>query len=273
MTDTVSVESPAVVADAIQKRLEARGVTLAYDRAVIARNLSVEVEAGSFTVIVGPNACGKSTLLRAMARLLKPTEGSIVLDGRAIAEYPSKEVARRLGLLPQTSIAPDGIRVTDLVARGRHPHQSLLRQWSRADREAVDRALELTATHDLAGRLVDELSGGQRQRVWVAMLLAQESPTMLLDEPTTFLDIAHQYDLLNLFRSLNAQGTTIVAILHDLNQAARFADRIVMMRDGSVVAAGAPSDVVTAESVEEVFGLPCSVIPDPHVGTPMIVPR
>jgi iron complex transport system ATP-binding protein len=239
---------------------------------VVAERLSVSIHPGSFTAIVGPNACGKSTLLRAMARLLKPAAGSIVLDGRDITDYPSREVARRLGLLPQTSIAPDGIRVTDLVGRGRHPHQTLLRQWSRADRQAVDTALELTGTQELAGRLVDELSGGQRQRVWVAMLLAQESPTMLLDEPTTFLDISHQYDLLKLFQSLQAEGRTIVAVLHDLNQAARFADHMVMMRAGRVVASGAPSEIVTSESVEQVFGLSCAVIPDPHFGTPMIVP-
>ncbi|MCC2030920.1 ABC transporter ATP-binding protein [Microbacterium allomyrinae] len=269
MTDTTTHHATT---DADNTTLAARNVTLAYDKAVIAENLSVEIEAGSFTAIVGPNACGKSTLLRAMARLLKPVEGTMILDGRAISDYPSKEVARRLGLLPQTSIAPDGIRVTDLVGRGRHPHQTLLRQWSRTDRDAVDAALEATGTQELASRLVDELSGGQRQRVWIAMLLAQESPIMLLDEPTTFLDISHQYDLLKLFRALRDEGRTVVTVLHDLNQAARFADRIVMMRDGHVVASGAPADIVTAESVESVFGLSCSVIPDPHFGTPMIVP-
>jgi ABC-type cobalamin/Fe3+-siderophores transport system ATPase subunit len=253
-------------------RLAAEDVTIGYDGHVVSEHLDVEIPAGSFTVIVGPNACGKSTLLRTFARLLKPSTGRVLLDGRAITELPTKEVARRLGLLPQTSIAPDGIRVSDLVARGRHPHQSILRQWSHTDQAAVASALAATGTTELAGRLVDELSGGQRQRVWVAMLLAQESPTMLLDEPTTFLDIAHQYDLLRLFRRLHGEGRTVVAVLHDLNQAARFADHMIMMRDGRVVASGDPAEIVTAARVEEVFGLVCSVIPDPHAGTPLVVP-
>ncbi|MFJ4175871.1 ABC transporter ATP-binding protein [Microbacterium sp. NPDC089696] len=254
-------------------RLHAEDVTIGYDGRVVSEHLDVEIPPGSFTVVVGPNACGKSTLLRAFARLLKPRAGRVLLDGRAIAELPTKDVARRLGLLPQTSIAPDGIRVSDLVARGRHPHQTILRQWSHEDQTAVAAALDATGTTELAGRLVDELSGGQRQRVWVAMLLAQESPTMLLDEPTTFLDIAHQYDLLRLFHRLHREGRTVVAVLHDLNQAARFADHMVMMRDGRVVASGAPASIVTAERVHEVFGLDCTVIADPHSGTPLVVPR
>ncbi len=253
-------------------RLQGADLTIGYDGRVVSAHLDVEIPAGSFTVIVGPNACGKSTLLRALARLLRPTTGQVLLDGRAISDLPTKEIARRLGLLPQTSLAPDGIRVSDLVARGRHPHQTILRQWSHTDQAAVAAALAATGTTELAGRLVDELSGGQRQRVWVAMLLAQESPTMLLDEPTTFLDIAHQYDLLRLFHGLHAEGRTVVAVLHDLNQAARFADHMIMMRDGEIVASGDPSTIVTAERVEEVFGLPCSVIPDPHAGTPLVVP-
>ncbi len=261
--------SPVVPAHA---RLEGEGLTIGYDGRIVSEDLDVAIPAGSFTVIVGPNACGKSTLLRAFARLLRPRAGRMLLDGRAISELPTKRIAQELGLLPQTSIAPDGIRVSDLVARGRHPHQSILRQWSREDQLAVAHALEATGTTELAGRLVDELSGGQRQRVWVAMLLAQDSPTMLLDEPTTFLDIAHQYDLLKLFRRLHGEGRTIVAVLHDLNQAARFADHMVMMRDGRIVASGVPAEIVTAERVEEVFGLECSVIPDPHTGTPLVVP-
>ena len=254
-------------------RLRANDLTIGYDGRVVSEHLGVDIPTGSFTVIVGPNACGKSTLLRAFARLLKPRTGQVLLDGRAITELPTKEVARRLGLLPQTSIAPDGIRVSDLVARGRHPHQTILRQWSHRDQSAVAAALAATGTTDLSGRLVDELSGGQRQRVWVAMQLAQESPTMLLDEPTTFLDIAHQYDLLRLFHELHGEGRTIVAVLHDLNQAARFADHMIMMRDGRIVASGDPASIVTGDRVEEVFGLSCSITPDPHTGTPLVVPR
>ncbi len=254
-------------------RLRADDLTIGYDGRIVSEHLGVDIPAGAFTVIVGPNACGKSTLLRAFARLLKPTTGQVLLDGRAITDLPTKEIARRLGLLPQTSIAPDGIRVSDLVARGRHPHQTILRQWSHRDQSAVAAALAATGTTELAGRLVDELSSGQRQRVWVAMLLAQESPTMLLDEPTTFLDIAHQYELLRLFHELHTEGRTIVAVLHDLNQAARFADHMIMMRDGRIVASGDPSSIVTSERVAEVFGLDCTIISDPHTGTPLVVPR
>jgi iron complex transport system ATP-binding protein len=254
-------------------RLRAEDLTIGYDGRIVSEHLGVDIATGSFTVIVGPNACGKSTLLRAFARLLKPRAGQVLLDGRAITDLPTKEIARRLGLLPQTSIAPDGIRVSDLVARGRHPHQTILRQWSHRDQAAVAAALAATGTTELAGRLVDELSGGQRQRVWVAMLLAQESPTMLLDEPTTFLDIAHQYELLRLFHELHTEGRTIVTVLHDLNQAARFADHMIMMRDGRIVASGDPSSIVTSERVAEVFGLDCTIISDPHTGTPLVVPR
>jgi iron complex transport system ATP-binding protein len=207
-----------------------------------------------------------------MARLLRPTEGRVVLDGADIHGYRAKDVARRLGLLPQTSTAPEGITVRDLVARGRFPYRRLLRQWSGADERAVAEAMDATAVTDLADKAVDELSGGQRQRAWVAMALAQDTGILLLDEPTTFLDIAHQIELLELFTDLHLAGRTLVAVLHDLNHAARYGTHLVAMREGAVVAQGAPSDIVTAELVEEVFGLACVVVPDPVSGTPSVAP-
>nr|WP_247615451.1 ABC transporter ATP-binding protein [Streptomyces sp. RG38] len=252
--------------------MEVIDASLGYARRTVCEHLDVTVPDGSFTVIIGPNACGKSTLLRALSRLLKPGTGRVVLDGRALDSYGTKEVARRLGLLPQTAQAPDGITVADLVARGRHPHQGLLRQWTEEDERAVADAMAATSVTDLSGRPVDELSGGQRQRVWVAMVLAQRTPLLLLDEPTTFLDIAHQIDLLELFADLHRTGHTLVAVLHDLNQAARYASHLIALREGRVVATGTPWEVVTADLVEEVFGLPCRVVPDPVTDTPMVVP-
>jgi iron complex transport system ATP-binding protein len=255
-------------------RLGAQDVTLAYDGRVVTEGLSLDVPDGEITVIVGPNACGKSTLLRALARLLRPRAGTVVLDGESIHRLPTKDVARRLGLLPQSPIAPDGILVGDLVARGRTPHQSLFQQWSHRDEEAVRAALEATGTADLAERSVDELSGGQRQRVWIAMALAQETDLLLLDEPTTFLDITHQLEVLDLVARLNREaGRTIVVVLHDLNLACRYAHHVVAMRDGRVVASGTPTDVVTAETMRAVFGLDAVVIDDPVSGTPLVVPR
>ncbi|WP_293781642.1 ABC transporter ATP-binding protein [uncultured Aeromicrobium sp.] len=254
-------------------RLRAADVTLAYDSRVISEHLTVEIPDRSFTVIVGPNACGKSTLLRALSRLLRPATGTVLLDGKTITSYRSKEAARIVGLLPQTSIAPDGITVADLVARGRYPHQGLIRQWSAADEEAVETAMRATNVIDLRARHVDELSGGQRQRVWVAMALAQQTPILLLDEPTTYLDIAHQIELLDLFAELHEAGTTLIAVLHDLNHAARYATHLIAMKDGEVVAHGAPGQIVTAELVKEVFGLDCRVIDDPETLTPLVIPR
>jgi len=254
-------------------RLVGTGLELAYDRRVVAEQLDLAIPDRSFTVIVGPNACGKTTLLRALARLLKPRSGGVHLDGALITSRPSKEVARELGLLPQSSIAPDGITVADLVARGRFPHQRLLRQWSRDDERAVADAMEATRVADLADRIVDELSGGQRQRVWLAMALAQQTPILLLDEPTTFLDIAHQVEVLDLCAQLHADGRTLVAVLHDLTQACRYATHLVAMRDGAIVAQGPPAEIVGEELVERVFGLPCRVVEDPETGTPLVVPR
>ncbi|MEV6971917.1 ABC transporter ATP-binding protein [Kitasatospora sp. NPDC093806] len=254
-------------------RLEARDLTLAYEARTVAEGLDLRIPDGRVTVIVGPNACGKSTLLRALGRLLKPARGAVLLDGEELARVPTKLIARRLGLLPQSPTAPEGIAVADLVARGRQPHQSWWRQWSAEDEAAVAEALERTSTAELAERGVDELSGGQRQRVWIAMALAQGTDILLLDEPTTFLDIAHQVEVLDLVRRLNVErGRTVVAVLHDLNQAARYADHLVAMRDGRIVAQGPPAEVVTAELVREVFGLDSVVVPDPVTGTPLVVP-
>ncbi|MEW9612842.1 ABC transporter ATP-binding protein [Shinella sp. S4-D37] len=254
-------------------RLHARNLTLRYEERTISQDLSVTIPDGSFTVVVGSNACGKSTLLRALSRLLAPASGSVILDGKPIGALSSKDVARRLGLLPQSAVAPEGITVADLVARGRYPHQPFLRQWSRTDEAAVIAAMEATHVADLSGRLVDELSGGQRQRVWIAMVLAQETPILLLDEPTTFLDIAHQIEMLDLLSDLNAEGRTVVAVLHDLNHACRYASHLIAMKDGNVIAQGRPTDIVTERLVQTVFGLSSIIMDDPVSGTPMVVPK
>lgn len=253
-------------------RIAVDEVTVGYGATAISEGLSVELPARSFTAIIGPNACGKSTLLRTISRILTPSRGAVLLDGRSVHELPSKEIARRMGLLPQSAIAPDGITVGDLVSRGRHPHQSFLRQWRPQDEAAVLAAMEATRVSDLSDRPVSELSGGQRQRVWVSMLLAQETSILLLDEPTTFLDIAHQYELLELLRDLHEDGRTLVAVLHDLGQACRYASHLIVMKDGQVVRTGAPGEIMTAELVRDVFGLDALVVPDPVTGTPSIVP-
>lgn len=273
MTEASLSETSMTDDDLRPSRLAGRGLTLAYERRVVAEDLSVAVPDGSFTVIVGPNACGKSTLLRALARMLRPKAGTVLLDGHDIASRATRVVARTLGLLPQSPTAPDGVTVADLVGRGRYPHQSLLRQWSPDDERVVAEAMTATRVADLAEQRVDELSGGQRQRVWIAMALAQQTPLLLLDEPTTYLDIAHQMEVLDLCVQLHQQeGRTLVAVLHDLNQAARYATHLIAMRDGRVVAEGHPGAVLTAELVGDVFGLDCRVIDDPESGTPLVVP-
>ena len=256
-----------------QRRLSADAVTLAYGDRTVVERLSLDIAPGRITAIVGANGCGKSTLLRALARLISPKEGQIVLDGAALASRPSKEIARVVGLLPQSPVAPEGIAVADLVGRGRHPHQKLLARWSAHDYQAVADALDATDISDLADRSVDELSGGQRQRVWIAMALAQETDILLLDEPTTFLDVAHQIEVLDLLTDLNHdRGTTIVMVLHDLNLAARYADELIAVVDGRVVAIGEPADIVTSDLVREVFGLESTVIADPLTGKPLVLP-
>ena len=253
--------------------LAAVDVSLAYDDRVIVDGLTLSIPAGRITVIVGANACGKSTLLRGLARLLMPRAGTVLLDGEDIHRLPTRTVATRLGILPQQPVAPEGITVADLVARGRHPHQRWFRQWSLADEQAVADALAATEIADIADRVVDELSGGQRQRVWIALALAQGTGLMLLDEPTTFLDLAHQVEVLDLLADLNArEGRTIVLVLHDLNLACRYAHHLVAMKEGAIVAEGAPAEVVTVASVETVFGLACQVIDDPMTGTPLVLP-
>jgi iron complex transport system ATP-binding protein len=257
----------------VHHRLAARTVTLRYENRLVSENLSVTIPEGAFTVIIGANACGKSTLLKALSRLVKPTSGHIDIDGQPIDDLAARDLARRLGLLPQGATAPSGITVADLVARGRYPHQSFLRQWSKADQLAVENALQATHIEELSDRLVEELSGGQRQRVWIAMALAQATPTLLLDEPTTYLDITHQIEILDLMARLNAEGRTIIAVLHDLNQACRYASHLIAMKNGKIVANGSPRDIVTEELVFQVFGLRSMIIEDPVSGTPLVIPK
>ncbi|MFI6686170.1 ABC transporter ATP-binding protein [Streptomyces sp. NPDC050485] len=254
-------------------RLTARELTLAYEDRTVVHGLDLAVPDGRVTVIVGPNACGKSTTLRALGRLLKPRGGAVLLDGTELARIPTRKIAQSIGLLPQSPAAPEAITVADLVSRGRQPHQHWWQQWSQADELAVTDAMERTDVAALADRPVDELSGGQRQRVWIAMALAQETDVLLMDEPTTYLDIAHQVEVMDLVRQLNHErGRTVVMVLHDLNQAARYADHLVAMKAGRIVAEGRPEDVVTADLVRDVFGLDSVVVPDPVTGSPLVVP-
>ena len=254
-------------------RLVCDAVTLGYGDRTVVDGLSVRVPDHEVTVVVGANASGKSTLLRGMARLLNPSAGAVLLDGEAIHRLPTRSVARTLGLLPQAPVPPEGVTVADLVSRGRHPHQGAFRRWSAADERAVTEALTLTGTLDLAGQVVDELSGGQRQRAWIAMALAQETDLLLLDEPTTYLDVAHQVEMLDLLVDLNAtRGTTVVMVLHDLNLSARYASHLVAVHQGQVHSEGSPLDVVTEEMVRAVFGLECRVLTDPVSHTPLVVP-
>lgn len=254
--------------------LHAERLTLAYDQNVVIRELGVAIPEGKITALVGPNGCGKSTLLRGLARLLRPKGGSVYLDGEAITTLSTKAVAKKLGVLPQGPTAPEGLTVRELVAQGRYPHQSFFQGWSRRDEEALLWALSTTHMLELADRPLDALSGGQRQRAWIAMTLAQATPILLLDEPTTFLDMAHQVEVLSLLDELNfREGRTVVMVLHDINQACRYAHHLIALRGGEVVAQGGPREIIDAGLVQAVFGLACSVVPDPVSGTPLCVPQ
>ncbi|PGH47576.1 ABC transporter ATP-binding protein [Streptomyces sp. Ru87] len=253
--------------------LAAEDLTLGYGDRTVIESLNLVVPPGRVTAIVGANACGKSTLLRSMSRLLVPRTGRVVLDGKSVHRMPARQLARTLGLLPQSPVAPEGITVADLVGRGRHPHQGMFARWSTDDDAAVAAALEATDTAGLADRAVDELSGGQRQRVWIAMALAQQTDLLLLDEPTTFLDASHQIEVLDLLTDLNrSRGTTVVMVLHDLNLAARYADHILALASGRLHAAGPPAEVLTGDTVRAVFGLDSRIIEDPVSGRPLMLP-
>lgn len=256
-----------------EHQLKAQSLTAGYGGRSVVENLDLDVPVGKITSIVGANACGKSTLLRALSRLLKPTSGRVLLDGKAIHQMAPKALARQLGLLPQSPIAPEGIAVADLVGRGRNPHQGMLGRWHAADDEAVADALMATNTFELANRTIDELSGGQRQRVWIAMALAQQTDILLLDEPTTYLDVKNQIEVLDLLVDLNERkGTTILMVLHDLNLAARYSDWLIAFANKTVFASGRPEEVINSENVKQIFGLDCSVIEDPLTGKPNVLP-
>ncbi len=257
----------------MKKQLSAKNLSLGYDNVSIINDLHITIPSGKITVLVGSNGCGKSTLLRGLARLIKPRTGKVYLDSKSLSKLSAQEVAKELGILTQGPVAPEGLTVKDLVAFGRYPYQSWLQQWSKEDEQIVEEALEITKMINLADRALDTLSGGQRQRAWVAMALAQDTEILLLDEPTTFLDLAHQVELLDLLYELNCtKGRTIVMVLHDLNQACRYADYLLMVREGRIFAQGEPAEVMTEEMVREVFNLECRIVRDPLVGTPMCVP-
>jgi len=253
--------------------LQAEHITSGYEQKTILEDVSIAIPSNKISIIIGANGCGKSTLLKTMARLIKPTGGHVMLDGKSIHQMPPKQLARVLGLLPQSPIVPEGITVADLVGRGRFPHQTLFKGWSKQDYEAVAEALEMMNITEFADRNIDELSGGQRQRVWIAMALAQQTDMLFLDEPTTFLDITYQVEILDLLTDLNKKyGTTIVMVLHDINLSARYADYLFALKNGRLLAEGSPKTIVTSELIKETFDLDSMVIEDPVSKTPLIVP-
>ncbi|GAB4240513.1 MAG: ABC transporter ATP-binding protein [Elainellaceae cyanobacterium] len=267
LADAADIDNPTDYA------LTTRKLSLAYEKTIVIRDLDLAIPTRKITALVGPNGCGKSTLLRGLARLLKPVKGTIYLNSTSILNLSTKEVAKRLGILPQSPAAPEGLTVRELVAQGRYPHQSWLQQWSGEDNCLLKQALHITGMQEFADRPLDTLSGGQRQRAWIAMALAQNTPILLLDEPTTFLDLAHQIEILDLLDELNQKdGRTIVMVLHDLNQACRYADHLIAVRAGTVYAQGKPTEVMTESMVREVFGLKSRIVQDPVVGTPMCIP-
>ncbi|WP_036717763.1 ABC transporter ATP-binding protein [Paenibacillus sp. JCM 10914] len=253
---------------------KAEHVVAGYENKTVIQDVSLEIPSHKISVIIGANGCGKSTLLKTMARLIKPDSGQVTLDGKPIGKLPPKPLARVLGLLPQSPIVPEGISVADLVGRGRFPHQSWMSSWSKKDEEAVAEAMDIMNITEFANHNIDELSGGQRQRVWIAMALAQQTDILLLDEPTTFLDITYQIEILDLLTDLNRKhGTTIVMVLHDINLSARYADHIIALYEGKLVAEGAPSSVITSSLIQDIFGLHCAVIEDPVSGCPHVIPK
>lgn len=275
MTDSTSLTNKTGLdsADCAELRIHIDRLRVGYGDRTVLDGVDLVIPTGAITAIVGPNGCGKSTLLRTIARVLTPMTGAVLLDGEPVHRLPTRQVARTLGLLPQNNVVPEQLTVRDLVQRGRYPHRSAFSRWTAHDQQAVDNALEATGTTELAQRPVEELSGGQRQRAWIAMVLAQETPVLLLDEPTTYLDLAHRLEVLRLLRRLNTQhGVTVAMVLHDLDEACRYADHLIALRDGEVVTRGTPADVVTPELVQDVFHVRCTTVPDPVTGTPIIVP-
>jgi len=273
-THPVPTETPADAREHAAPVLEARGLSVGYDRTAVIRDLDLTIEHGTVTTFLGANGCGKSTLLKALGRVLKPLAGEVLLDGRPIRKEPNRAVARQLAILPQSPLAPAGTSVLDLVMRGRNPHQSWARPWTAEDAAVAEDAIAATGLTEVAHRDVASLSGGQRQRAWIALVLAQRADTLLLDEPTTYLDLAHQLDVLRLVRRINReQGSTVVMVLHDLTLAARYSDRLVVLHDGGVVADGTPAQVLTPAVLAQAFGLHARVVPDPVTGAPMVVPE